>query len=599
MTHHWIFRHAANTAVSLAEIKLLATELQISPFLAGLLRQRGLARAADIEQYLSPSLRHLIPPMSWPELQAAAQFIAGHLEQPSAGDTFAIWGDYDVDGVTSTALVLNFLRLRGITARHYLPRRMEDGYGLNIGGIETLAACGVTLLLTVDCGIANVAAIGRAAELGITVIISDHHLPGPELPRAAHTVNPKLSPCPCPDLSHLAGVGVAFLLMAAVNRLLPGKPIDMRNLLDLVALGTLADMVELTGQNRILAKNGMLLLGEASRPGIVALKKVVGYTAGAALNASQIVFDLVPRINAAGRMGDAEAALQLLLTTDGNTARALAGHLDILNYERRTNEKHILSEALFQTKNQNYRLGLVLFSPEWHPGVIGIVASRVVEATNRPVLILCEDLGSDVVNSRSTRYHGDVVLKGSGRSIPEFDLHAGLAACASLLMRFGGHRQAAGFNLAKANLEPLREAFHAAVAEQIGPKPLAPQLKIDAELPFSCIDFTLLKELELLEPFGIGNPTPLFVSPQVILKRLHAFGKDNNHASLILYDPDANVTLRGKAWRQAGLLSPTLTGNPIRVAFSPQIDRYNGLATINLHVKDIKLDTLLLDRSGA
>lgn len=579
----------------------LAEDLGVTQVIAELLWRRGYESAQDMDRFLSPGLRHLAKPESIPGLAAAARALAQGL---AAGMPFCVWGDYDVDGITSTALVRDFLTKRlGPEAaakqiRHYLPNRVDDGYGLNKHGIERLAAEGVRLLLTVDCGISAVAEVARANELGMTVVISDHHLPPGELPRAEAICNPRLCPgqagqsghtgllagepgCggACQGMCDLAGVGVAFMLMAGVNRLLPGEPIDMRQFLDLVALGTIADVVALTGQNRILVKNGLLLIKEAKRPGIASLKVYSGYDRLADLGAGQIGFGLAPRINAAGRMADPQMALDLLLAPDLDTANPLASQLDALNAKRRSEEQAILDEALAQAGEQAARLGLVLAAEHWHPGVIGIVASRVVERTYKPVLMLTREEGKDGAH-----------WKGSGRSVAEFDLHDGLAGMAHLFLGFGGHKQAAGLSMALDKLEELRQGFHLAVEAALGPQPLSPTLKLDRELGFGDISFTLLKELELLQPFGMGNPEPVFVSPQVLVKDYRVFGKD--HVKLMLSEQVGEnggrpgVLLPAKAWRKAAELTRDVQGKLLRVAFTPRIDRFDGIPKIELQVKD-------------
>jgi single-stranded-DNA-specific exonuclease len=540
-----------------------AEKLGVSERLAGLLWDRGLDSLAAMDVFLSPHLRHLAPLEDWPGLDAAARVLADGL---AAGKRMAVWGDYDVDGVTSTALVSQVLAGRGIAVDTHLPDRTAEGYGLNTAGIEALAARGVRLLLTVDCGISDVDEVRRAKELGLSVVVCDHHLPGPELPPADAVLDPRLCDCPCADL---AGVGTAFLLLAAVNRLLPGPAVDMREVLDLVAVGSIADVVKLTGQNRILVKNGLLKVAEARRPGLAALKDVSGFSPTASLGAGQVGFSLAPRINAAGRLGSARDALELMLAPDHAAAAPLAKRLDELNGQRQRTEESILNEALDQAGKKLDRPGMVLFAPHWHAGVIGIVASRVVEAHYRPTLILTQD--------------GER-LKGSGRSTEEVDLHGALAACASLLAGFGGHRQAAGLSLAPENLEALETAFCAAVVAQVGPKPLTPTLRLDGELPFAAVSFDLLKELELLQPFGPGNPEPTFFSPPVRVTGHKVFGK--GHVRLSLLDETRRITLTAKAWRQADTLPRTLSGHTIQVAFRPRIDRYSGIPSIELEVKD-------------
>lgn len=524
-----------------------------------------------MDVYLSPNLRHLAPLDQWPGLAEAANVLTEGL---LAGKKFAVWGDYDVDGVTSCAVVLDVLHHHGIDAAHHLPDRRSEGYGLNVEWIERLAADGVQLLLTVDCGISDVAPIARARELGMTVVVTDHHLPPDVLPAAHAICNPRLACCPCPAL---AGVGVAFFVMAAVNTALAektGTRFDMREVLDLVALGTLADVVDLGGQNRILVKNGLLKLAEGKRPGMAALKATSGYNPSAALGAGQVVFGLAPRINAAGRMGEAEQALQLLLAPTHEVAAPLAQRLDTLNAQRRATEERILAEAGKQAATQLHRMGLVLHGEDWHPGVIGIVASRIVEAHYRPTLILCNE--------------GEV-LKGSGRSITEYDLHAGLCQCADLFLGFGGHRQAAGMSLAPANLPTLRDRFDAVVRQELGDAPLQATVKLDGDLGFDMAsDFTFLKELEMLQPFGMGNAEPVFASPPLLVKGHRRFGLTKEHVQLDLQDESCGVTLQAKAWRQADVFPDSVKGTRIRLAYTPRIDRYSGAASVDLRIKDWK-----------
>jgi single-stranded-DNA-specific exonuclease len=574
-------------------IGTLAEELGITKVIAEVLWRRGYTSPQDMDRFLSPGLRHLLPPEAIPGLTGAAEVLAREL---TAGAQFCVWGDYDVDGITSTALVKDFLfkRLGPKVApldgsgqvRHFLPNRKQDGYGLNVAGVERLAAEGVRLLLTVDCGISAVDEVARAGELGMTVVVSDHHLPPDGLPAAAAICNPQLCQgkiCggACTGLCDLAGVGVAFFLMAALNRLLPGEPLDMRQFLDLVALGTVADVVGLTGQNRILVKNGLLLIKEARRPGIASLKVYSGYDRLAELGAGQIGFGLAPRINAAGRMADPQIALNMLLAPDMDTANPLASKLDGLNAKRRSSEQEILAQALLQAEEQKDRLGLVLAGEDWHAGVIGIVASRVVERHYKPVLMLCRE---DDANGGH--------WKGSGRSVSEFDLHAGLCGLEHLFLGFGGHKQAAGLSMPLENLEALREGFHLAVEAALGPVPLRPSLKLDRELAFGDISFTLLKELEMLQPFGMGNPEPLFVSPPVLVKDYRVFGTD--HVKLGLAEQGTaesrggrpGLLLPAKAWRKALELTREVQGKLMRFAFTPRIDRFDGIPKIELQVKD-------------
>lgn len=542
----------------------LASSLDISPLLVRLLWARGLRTAEDMDFFLSPNLRHLAHPDQWDGLNEAAQVVAQALQQ---GKKPAVWGDYDVDGITSTALLLSFFQARGIRPDYHIPHRQTEGYGLNIPGIESLAEQGAGLLITVDCGIGHSAEVLRAKELGMTVVISDHHLPGPSLPPADAIMNPKLGNCPCPNL---AGVGVAFLLAAVLNRLLPGDHLDMREFLDLVALGSLADVVELTGQNRILTKNGLAILQQGRRPGIFALKEVCGYKPTAILDEDRVGFGLAPRINAAGRLGHADTALRLLLTQDLTEARGLAQELDAYNTQRRSIGREIQEQALELAKNQADCFGLVLHAPQWHEGVIGIIASKVAETYYRPAIVLTDDDAGK--------------LKGSGRSIPQFSLYKGLSACADLLVGFGGHSQAAGLRLTKDNLEAFQKRFNEVVAQALAHQKPKPTLLLDAALGFGQVDYDLLKELELLAPYGPDNPKPVFLSPQVTVRTRRVVGAD--HVFLDLRDNEAGVTLRAKAWNQARALPQSITGKNMFLAYTPKINEFNGVTSIELALRD-------------
>jgi len=546
------------------ELPSWASSLNISPFLARLLWRRGVCSMPAMDRYLSPGLRHLPALETWPAVIQGAEVLAECITQ---GRRVGIWGDYDVDGITATALLVDFFRHKGVPVSCELPDRFEDGYGLTQAGVERLFAQGVGVLLTVDCGISDEAAVERARELGMRVVVSDHHLPGPQLPPAEVIVDPVLEQ----DCSYagVAGVGVAFLLMAALNRLLPGEPVDVRQSLDLVALGTIADVVPLTGVNRILVKNGLLVLGQGRRPGIFALKEVSKLPPTAPMGSGQVGFGLAPRINAAGRLASPREALDLLLAPDLSTARPLASQLEKYNQMRRRTEQDILEQALEQAEEHKERLGLVLWGEEWHQGVIGIVASRVVEHMNRPALLLAGN---------------DEGLKGSGRSIPDFDLHQGLCACAHLLDRFGGHKQAAGLALARDSLEALRTAFDQAVRDQLGESLPPLCLQVDARLGLDMVDLRLVQEINLLQPFGLGNPQPLFCSTPLTVQKHRVFGA--KHVSLQLRDEQAGVTMLGKAWRQADVLSPEVTGQSMQLAFTPRLNYYNGLTSIDLQIKD-------------
>jgi len=548
-------------------VENLAEELQVSPLVVDILWNRGLTTLQEMDQFLSPGLRHLAPPSDVPGLTEAIEALAHGLNE---GRKLAVWGDYDVDGITSTALVTEFFTAHGIEILRHLPNRMEEGYGLNIAGVERLHAEGAEILLTVDCGITDNESVARARELGMVVVVSDHHLPAEELPNAHAICNPRLSEGGPYD--NLAGVGVAWVLMAGLNALLPGNA-DMKSLLDLVALGTIADVVKLTGMNRILVKNGLLLIKEAKRPGMAALKVVSEYERTAELGAGQIGFNLAPRINAAGRMGDPVKALKLLLASSFDEAMPYADELNAINMERRRQEQEISDEAFAQAESMKDMAGLVLYAEHWHPGIIGIVASRVVEKYYRPTLILC------------AAEEGELI-KGSGRSISEFDLHESLKAVSPILNGFGGHKLAAGLSILPENLDALREQFNEQVIEELGPEPLTPTLKLDRELKFGDITHTLLSELEMLQPYGMGNPEPVFGSSVVSVADYATFGREREHVKVVLADDETGARLSGKAWRMADKLKFDVKGRLMRFAFTPKIDRYRGIPKIDLRIRD-------------
>lgn len=567
----------------------LQESAKVSPKLAQVFWNRGLKNKEQIQSFLNPTLKNLIHPEEWNGMTEASSLLA---EGFKAGKTLAIWGDYDVDGTTSTALVIQVLSYYGLPYLWHLPNRITEGYGLNSENIEILYNQGAQMLLTVDCGISDIKPIQKAKELGMTVILSDHHKPSTELPCADVICNPRIGVSPT---SSLAGVGVTFYLMLALNPLLAEitqkEKLDMRYCLDLVALGTLADMVPLEEQNRILVKNGLLKITDADRPGIAALKIVSKHSPTAKLTAGQVVFNLAPRINAAGRMADASLALKLLISEDHDDARKYAQILDQNNTARRQEEEIITKEAHEKAIKDEENPAIIVTGENWNQGIIGIVASRLVEKYHRPVFVFTRD--------------GDA-YKGSARSISSIDIHAALIHCEDLILTYGGHPMAAGLRVLPENIEPFREKFFQYIKDMFGNAPFIENLKIEAELNFvEASDFLFLKELEEMHPFGMGNPEPIFVSPPLVLRKQRLFGYKKEHVTLDLWDETTNITLQAKAWRQADRfqLSPemayatgqgikrnkTLEGVRIQIAYSPSLDYYNGVSSINIKIRDWKL----------
>lgn len=556
----------------------LASELNISDLFLDILWRRGMTTREQIDSYLTARLNQLTPPAQWPRIPEAARILGINL---LTGKKMAVWGDYDVDGITATTLVLDVLEAHGFEAEYHLPDRRKEGYGLNVPGIEDLAARGCKTLLTVDCGISNWEAIRRAGELGMTVIVSDHHLPPEALPDAAAIVNPRMEEVGTWPCANLAGVGVAFYLMAALNAFLAphtGSRYKMDLALDLVALGTLADVMLLEGENRLLVRGGLARIGKAPRPGLAALKKVSDFDVAAELTSGQAVFRLAPRINAAGRMGHPNLALNLLRSRDYREAVRLAEELNDCNSERKREEDKIHLEARTQAAQllaeKNYT-ALTLFGADWHPGIIGIVASRIVEEFNRPTMVLCEENGT---------------LKGSGRSLPGFDLHGSLGEVSQYLLGYGGHTMAAGVSMDPNCLADFRNAFSDVARDRLGEYPPEPVLKLDRKLDFAqASDHSFLRELQLMQPFGPGNSEPVFMSPPLKVKKLAPLGFSGEHVRLELEDTSTGITLGAKAWRMADKFPAALVGQQILLAYTPRIDSYKGLPTIDLGIKDWRL----------
>lgn len=534
--------------------------LGISSRLASILQERNI-RHDEIAAFLSPHLRFLDQPEKWPGVTQGAQCLVDAL---LSGKKIAVWGDYDVDGITGVCVVLEVLRYYGFDPLWHLPERITEGYGLNEAYLETLAQQGAELLLTVDCGITDFKAVERAKELGFTVIISDHHLPQDMLPDAHVLCNPKLADCPC---SELAGVGVAFFLMAEVNRILSqklGKPkMDMREVLDLVAFGTLSDMVPLIEQNRILVKNGMLLLNEARRIGFAALKHAARMNSKDPLTTRQIVFALAPRINAAGRMAEASMAVELLMSKDIRKVQEIAARLDQYNEERKHEEKEMTKEALEQAKYQEHLPAVFVAKEEWNQGIVGIIASRLVEKYYKPAFVFCKD--------------GDM-WKASARSIEAINLHEALVHCAQYLESFGGHQMAAGVRVYDENFQAFQDCFCAYLTEKYGTSRFEEVVYYDGELSFAeAVDYRFKKEIASLQPFGISNKEPVFLSPELTVKQAVLYGYMKNHIRLTLLDESSKTIVQVKMWGQAQNFPENPAGRRLRVLFVLNLDAHSNL----------------------
>jgi single-stranded-DNA-specific exonuclease len=470
---------------------------ELPPLIARILLNRGLRGHEDILAFLEPNLERLHPPFALPDLEKASARLGKAVRQ---GETVAVYGDYDVDGLTSTCLLRQFLQELGVDCLPYIPDRLQEGYGLKIPALRELARR-ARLLVTVDCGISDAAEVAWAREQGLEVIVTDHHELPPELPPALAVVNPKRGGDDYP-FAELAGVGVALLLALGVRAHLreqgwfkTHREPNLRAYLDLVALGTAADVAPMLGENRILVRQGLKVLEESRRPGLVALKEAAGLE-GKPISYRDAIFRLAPRLNAAGRLGQAKGALELLLSDDLAQARIQARHLTDLNRQRQGLEEKVLRQALnlLRAPGIRERKVWVLAGEGWHQGVLGIVAARLAEEHHRPVALV------GLKDGRG---------RGSGRSVEGFHLFRGLHACREILPRYGGHQYAGGFEVAAGDLDALQEGLDAAFEEQVGPEPLRPTLKVDAQVELGELDTRFYHHLERLRPFGPGNPEPV------------------------------------------------------------------------------------------
>lgn len=550
-----------------------AAELRVSPLLARLLLLRGCVDAQAGRRYLSSSLRTDLPsPFAMAGMEAAVDRIVAALK---GGERIAIWADYDVDGTTGAAVLVAFLRAIGAAPAYYVPHRIDEGYGLNAEGLRRLRAQGVDLVVTVDCGISNAAEIEAAARLGLTVIVVDHHQPPDELPAAHAVIDPHRRDCPFPDKG-LCAAGLAFYLVIGVRARLrsrgwfqPGQEPDVRRYLDIVTLGTIADMVPLQGVNRTLIRRGLTELSTSARPGIVALKRVASIAAGP-VSAGQVGFRLGPRINAAGRVDYGLKVVELLTTDSAEIAAKIAEELDAHNAERRAIEAAVLEEAMAQAASifdNGPRHSLVLAGEGWHPGVLGIVASRLVEKFHRPTVVIGTSGGTG---------------KGSARSIRGFHMVEGFRRCADYLVKFGGHEYAGGLSIAAERVGAFASAFETCCRQTLRQEDLLPFLEMDAALNFAEIGFPLARELEALKPFGVGNPEPVFATFGAEICERREFP-----AGVALRLRHAGRLLRGVLFGAAADL-PGNSGERVDVAYRLTENEWNGATTMELKIADVK-----------
>lgn len=543
-------------------IDYLSRAVSISPTLAQIIVNRGIKTPNEAIEFLRPSITGLSDPFDIPHMRQAILRIKSAINNKEG---ILIHGDYDVDGLTGAAILIEALRKTGLDVHFFIPDRFVHGYGFNIASVDMAKKLGVRLIITVDCGITAFEVAAYARQEGIDVIITDHHEPEAQLPQAVAVVNPKLSN----DMG-LSGAGVALKLVQAliVNGDVPLAEDDLLALFDLAALGSVADVVPLIKENRIILKEGLSILSDNRRLGLKALMEVSGLK-DRDIKAGLLSFTLIPRINAAGRLGNATEAVRLFLSESEDEAWRIAETLNSMNSRRQAIESEIYEEALREISRKGLRPAIILVGRNWHPGVIGIVASKIAEEFYRPTFIFTVE--------------GDVA-RGSARSIPPFDIYKGISCCKDLLLSFGGHKQAAGLRLLASNLLEFEERMTRIVNESLDHEALVRILKIDSEVSLIEVNHNLIREISMLEPFGFGNPEPILgarmlnVSNPRIVK--------NNHLKVLLKQED--VTIDAVGFNMGDFAEEIASAGSIDAAFIPMINEWNGGRYLQMNLKAVR-----------
>lgn len=553
-------------------VSILQNQLGIHPVFCQLLAQRGITSFDEARRFFRPDWAQLHDPFDMAGMDAAVPRLQRALAE---GEGILLYGDYDVDGTMGVSLLYDFLAKRGAKLDYYLPDRYSEGYGLSIEGVEYAHRKGLSLIVAIDCGIRDLAAARHAQRLGLDLIICDHHLPGSELPEAAAILDPKRADCsyPYPELS---GAGVAFKLAQALARATPAadERQELEPLLDLLVISIAADIVPLTGENRVLAYLGLERLNATERPGIKAL--AAQSRRQWPLRISDIVFGLAPRINAAGRLADAAQVVKLMLAADREVAYHYAQVLDQRNQLRREFDRRTFEEAQalwLADPDHPRRAAIVLYQPHWHKGVVCIVASRMAEAFHKPAIILTQS---------------DNRIVGSGRSAGTFDLHAALSLCEDVLINYGGHTHAAGLTLSNHWLPAFSDRFEGAAQALGRPEDKAPALDINAELPLSQITPAFYRILRQFGPFGPGNPTPVFLARGVAdtggARRLQG-----DHLRIVVKQGDSD-TFGGIAFNRGHELEQLLRSPAFDLCFSLEENHWKDQVSLQLMVKDVHFD---------
>ncbi|MDB4916415.1 MAG: hypothetical protein JWM95_4059 [Gemmatimonadetes bacterium] len=562
----WILPAAVDTAA----VRALCEEINLPEPVCRLLVTRGLGASEPAKRYLRPRLEHLLPGEQLMDLERA---VARLMRAIRDGETILVHGDYDVDGMASTTLMTRALRLLGGKPVPFIPQRLVDGYDLGEAGVRAAQAAGATVVLTCDCGTSAVTPVATLQALGIDVIISDHHLPGGDLPNAFAILNPKRPGCGSED-KDLAAVGVAFKLALALTRAMGGNENAVFGMLDLVALATIADIAPLKGENRVFARYGLKMMAETQNVGLRALIRAAGLE-GKPLTAGRVGFVLAPRLNAVGRLDRAMRGVELLTTTNEHDANAIARSLEEFNVRRQEIDRAVLDEARKRVLalDLDETFGIVLASDGWHPGVIGIVASRLVEEFGRPTILIGLEADEG---------------KGSGRSISRFDLHGGIAKYKHMLKRFGGHRSAAGVTIARDMVPEFARAFNEGARSELTLDDLVPELRVDMEVAPEDVTTEFEKLLRHLEPCGMGNPSPLLVTRGLKLASPpRRVGKEGLKLSI---DMGVDKPLEAIGWSMGERGKELDMDSRFDIAYRLEQDEFRGVSRLQARLADFRVE---------
>lgn len=544
-------------------VEALQEKFNISKLLATILANRGIIEDEKVRKFLEPTREDFYDPFLMPDMEIAINRI---IEAMNNNEKIMIYGDYDVDGITSISVLQKFLKEREVTVSSYIPNRLEEGYGLNKNAIKGIYDKGYRLMITVDCGISAIEEIEYANSLGITTIITDHHEPLEELPKALAVIDAKRKDNKYP-FNQLAGVGVVFKVIQALGIKLGLDEKEYLKYLDLVCVGTISDIVPLVDENRVIAKLGLKLVNVTKNLGLRCLLESAGYKT---IDSNTVSFGIAPRVNACGRMGHENEALDIFLSDDIDEVKKLSDKLNEYNRTRQETEKNIVKEALelIETNKENEKSAIVLGHKGWHHGVIGIVSSKITETYFKPSILVSFEDGN---------------AKGSGRSIPGFDLHEALCKCSKLLEKYGGHEMAVGLSLKEENFENFKEELNK-IAKESKVDEILPVIYIDGTVKQEDMKMDFVKELHKLEPFGEGNKMPLFAYKGLKINSIRAL-TEGKHLKLTLKDD--NIIIDAIGFNMGNLVNDYLIGDKVDIVGVLEVNSFNGMENIQINLKDI------------